>query len=152
MAEELVNGTIRLAIQSRLEHVRLIRAALFGVLDHLRVVESDIQALELAVTEIVNNSVEHGYAGSENEQVKVLIEVCGSQVQIEVVDTAEAFPEDHLHRLLGEPEPMPEPDEEWSLRGHGLQIVRQIVDTIAVKSNEDGNVLTFSKHVAFREG
>ena len=150
MADE-VNGAIRLAIQSRLEHVRLIRAALFGVLDHLRVVEADIHALELAVTEIVNNSVEHGYAGSEHEQVKVLIEIHGANVRIEVIDNGQAFPEEQLHRLTAEMEPLDDPDDQWAMRGHGLQIVRQIVDTIDIKCDQGENVLTFSKSVAFRE-
>jgi serine/threonine-protein kinase RsbW len=141
---------ISLTIESRLDQVRLIRAAMAGVLDHMRVIEADILSLELAVTEIVNNAVEHGYGDAENEQIKVQIEVRGSVVQIEIIDQARPFPESERYRLMDDLRPLEEPDEDWSPRGHGLQIVRQIVDSIVLERDATQNVLTFCKNVAIR--
>jgi anti-sigma regulatory factor (Ser/Thr protein kinase) len=141
---------ISLTIESRLDQVRLIRAAMAGVLDHMRVIEADILSLELAVTEIVNNAVEHGYDGAENEQIKVQIEVRGSVVQVEIIDHARPFPESERYRLMDDLRPLEEPDEDWSPRGHGLQIVRQIVDSIVLERGATQNVLTFCKNVAIR--
>jgi anti-sigma regulatory factor (Ser/Thr protein kinase) len=140
--------TIALEIESRLDQVRLIRAAMSGALNHLGVVEADILALELAVTEIVNNAVEHGYAGADDQPIKVRIQLSGSTVQIEVIDHARPFPEKERHRLMGEAGQLDDADEEWSPRGHGLQIVRQIVDSIALESNESRNILRIRKKVA----
>jgi len=140
--------TIALEIESRLDQVRLIRAAMSGALSHLGVVEADILALELAVTEIVNNAVEHGYAGADDQPIKVRIQLSGSTVQIEVIDHARPFPEKERHRLMGEVDPLEDADEEWAPRGHGLQIVRQIVDSIALESNETRNILRIRKKVA----
>ena len=139
--------TIALEIESRLDQVRLIRAAMSGALSHLGVVEADILALELAVTEIVNNAVEHGYAGADDQPIKVRIQLSGSTVQIEVIDHARPFPEKERHRLMGEADPLEDADEEWAPRGHGLQIVRQIVDSIALESNETRNILRIRKNV-----
>jgi len=139
--------TIALEIESRLDQVRLIRAAMSGALSHLGVVEADILALELAVTEIVNNAVEHGYAGADDQPIKVRIQLSGSTVQIEVIDHARPFPEKERHRLMGEVDPLEDADEEWAPRGHGLQIVRQIVDSIALESNETRNILRIRKNV-----
>ncbi len=122
--------TIAHEIVSRLDQVRLIRAALYGVLDHLQVEEADIIALELAVTEIVNNIVEHGYAGAEDEQIKVRIEVRGPLVQVIITDHGKPFPEQERYRLVQPIDPLEDADEDWSPRGHGLQIVRQIVDSL----------------------
>ena len=119
-----------------------------GALSHLGVVEADILALELAVTEIVNNAVEHGYAGADDQPIKVRIQLSGSTVQIEVIDHARPFPEKERHRLMGEVDPLEDADEEWAPRGHGLQIVRQIVDSIALESNETRNILRIRKKVA----
>jgi len=141
---------ITFEIQSRLDQVRLIRAAMSGVLGHLTVVEADIQALELAVTEVVNNCVEHCYGGSEDGQIKVQINFHDSEVQVDVIDHAPPFPEEQRFRLLEEAIEMEEPTDEWSLRGHGLQIVRQIVDSIALKCDDAQNILTLSKNVALR--
>jgi len=141
---------ISLEIESRLDQVRLIRAAMAGILDHMKVIEADILSLELAVTEIVNNAVEHGYAGAEHEQIKVHIEVHGSTVQVEIIDHARPFPEAERYRIVEKPGQVEDPDEEWSPRGHGLQIVRQIVDSIALECHDTQNVLTLSKNVAIR--
>lgn len=141
---------ISLEIKSRLDQVRLIRAAMAGILDHMRVIEADILSLELAVTEIVNNTVEHGYGGAENEPIKVQIEVHGSVVQVEIIDHARPFPEGERYRLVEDLGPIEEPSEEWSPRGHGLQIVRQIVDSMVLECSPTQNVLTLSKNVAIR--
>jgi anti-sigma regulatory factor (Ser/Thr protein kinase) len=143
--------TIALEIGSRLDQVRLVRAALAGVLDHLRVAEADIFALELAVTEIVNNAVEHGYAGAEDEHIKVRIEVNGALVQLVVIDHAIPFPESERFRLVQELDPLADADENWSPRGHGLQIVRQIVDSLVLECGAHENVLTLQKTVALRD-
>jgi len=143
--------TIALEIGSRMDQVRLVRAALTGVLDHLRVAESDIIALELAVTEIVNNAVEHGYEGAEDQRIKVRVEVRGSLVEVVVTDHAHPFPEAERYRLIQPLEPLEEADENWSARGHGLQIVRQIVDSLSLECSETENTLRLQKTVALRD-
>ena len=142
---------ITLGVGSRLDHIQLVRAAMAGVLNHLRIAESDIHFLELAVTEIVNNSFEHGYRGADDKRIEVRLEINGTEVQIDVIDDAPPFPKDQIYRLLDEPAPMPDPSEDWPARGHGLQIVRQIVDSISLKSEMGRNCITLRKHVALEE-
>ncbi|MEO6922761.1 MAG: ATP-binding protein [Bryocella sp.] len=143
--------TIALEIGSQLDQVRLVRAALTGVLDHLRIAESDIIALELAVTEIVNNAVEHGCDGGGDQSIKVQIEVRGSLVEVVVTDHAKPFPESERYRLMQDFDSAQEPDENWSPRGHGLQIVRQIVDSLSLHCGVQENTLTLQKTVALRD-
>jgi len=143
--------TITLEIASRLDQVRLIRAALSGVLNHLRVEEADIHALEIALTELVNNSIEHGYGGFENGKIRVQFELCDSEVKVDIIDEAAPFPEEQRYRLLGGAMPVEDPTDEWSMRGHGLQIVLQIVDSIALNSDAERNVLTVRKNVNRRD-
>ena len=141
---------IALEIESRLDQVRLIRAAMAGMLDHLGVIEADILSLELAVTEIVNNIVEHGYAGADDQPIKVRIQLRESVVQVEVIDHARPFPEGERHRLVDELMPLEDADEDWAPRGHGLQIVRRIVDSVVLECGGTQNVLTLRKKVVFR--
>ena len=143
--------SITLEIQSRLDQVRLIRAAVTGVLAHLGVAEADVLSLELAIAELVNNSVEHGYENAENEQIRVKIEVVGAVVQVEIIDHATEFPEDQRYRLLEDPLALEDADEQWASRGHGIQIVRQIVDSIALKREHAQNILTLCKSVTLKE-
>jgi len=143
--------SITLSIDSRLEQIRLVRAAMSGVLGHLGVVESDIYDLELAVTEVINNSLEHGYRGATDKQIEVRLEVCGADVRIESSDSGPPFPEAERHRLEGELQPLEDPSEDWPMRGHGLQIVRQIVDLIELRSEPGRNCMVLEKHVRLRE-
>jgi anti-sigma regulatory factor (Ser/Thr protein kinase) len=144
------NYSISFCIDSQLDQISLIRAALSGVLNHLGVVEADIFSLELAVTEIINNTLEHGYRGATDKPIEVKVRVSGAEVQIDLSDNAPPFPEDQLYRLSGSPKPLDDPNEEWPMRGHGLQIVRQIVDSIALRSDEQRNHLTIRKHVTLQ--
>jgi anti-sigma regulatory factor (Ser/Thr protein kinase) len=145
---------ITFEIESRLDQVRLIRAGLNGVLEHLRVTEPDIMSMELAVTEVVNNCVEHGYAGGQQDTVKVKVEVRGELVRVDVIDSAPAFPPEARHRLekaLADPNDLDAADNEWPVRGRGLWIVKQIVDSIALKFEDHKNVMTVLKNVVIRE-
>src|SRR3978361_6397 len=87
-------------IESRLEYVRLIRAALSGVLSHMQVDESDIYSLALAVSEIINNSFEHGYHGAEDKGMEVQVGIRGADIQIDLRDNAPPFPEEQRYRLV----------------------------------------------------
>ncbi|WP_260705480.1 ATP-binding protein [Edaphobacter flagellatus] len=148
--QDQVNYSITFSIESQLNQISLIRAALSGVLNHLGVIESDIFSLELVVTEIINNTLEHGYAGATDKPIEVNVRVQGTEVQIDLSDCAPPFPEEQLHRLTGDPKPLEDADEAWPMRGHGLQIVRQIVDSIAVRSDQQRNHMTIRKHVGLQ--
>jgi anti-sigma regulatory factor (Ser/Thr protein kinase) len=149
--QDQASFSITLSIDSRLDQIRLLRAALSGVLGHLQVAEADIYDLELAVTEVINNSLEHGYHGATDQRVEIRLEVCGSEVQIEAIDHAPPFPEEELYRLEEDAPSLEDATEEWPMRGHGLQIVRQIVDSIDLHSDADGNCFTLRKHVRLAE-
>ncbi len=142
--------SITLRIDSRLEYVRLIRAALSGVLSHLQVEQSDIDSLALAVSEIVNNSIEHGYNGAVDKGIEADIQICGTDVQIDLRDEAPPFPAEQRYRLFGEPQSLEEPSE-WTIRGHGLQIVRQLVDSIEMDYQAGKNCLLLKKKVALHQ-
>jgi serine/threonine-protein kinase RsbW len=139
---------INFEIESRLNQIRLVRAALGGVLTHLDVAESDIHSLSLAVTEIINNSMEHGYQGDEDQQVAVRVHVRKSEVEVDIIDNAPPFPEEHRYRLTNDLNLLEDPSEEWTMRGHGLQIVRKIVDSITLVARNGQNCMTLRKTVA----
>ena len=149
--QDQTNHSISFCIDSQLNQISLVRAALSGVLNHLGVVESDIFSLELAVTEIINNTLEHGYRGAADKPIEVKVRVSGSEVQIDLNDNAPPFPENQLFRLEGKPALLEDPDEDWPMRGHGLQIVRQIVDSIVLTSDQHHNRMTIRKHVTIQD-
>lgn len=148
--QDQTNYSISFCIDSQLNQISLVRAALSGVLNHLGVVESDIFSLELAVTELINNTLEHGYRGATDKPIEVKVRVAGSEVEIDLSDKAPPFPQSQRYRLEGAPPRMEDPNEDWPMRGHGLQIVRQIVDSIALTSDQQHNHITIRKHVGLQ--
>jgi serine/threonine-protein kinase RsbW len=146
--QDQAKHSITLSIESDLEQISLVRAALAGVLNHFGVIESDIFSIQLAVSEVINNILEHGYKGVIGGTVEVRFQIAGTDVQIEVHDNAKPFPIEQIYRLTGEPVPLEDPNEDWPTRGHGIQIVRQIVDSIDLQSDERGNRLTLVKRIS----
>jgi serine/threonine-protein kinase RsbW len=145
-----VDFALTLGIKSRLDQIRLVRAAMIGALSHLDIAESDIHALGLAATEILNNSMEHGYQGDEQQEIELRLRIHGSQVEVEIVDSAPPFPEAELYRLTGELISPEDPSEEWTMRGHGLQIVRRLMDSIALVVADGHNYMRLKKRVTIQ--
>jgi anti-sigma regulatory factor (Ser/Thr protein kinase) len=142
---------ISLCIASRFDQVRLVRAALSGLLEHLRVIEEDIIALQLAVSEIVNNCIEHGYKGAGDSRIEIRLHAQETTVQIDLVDWSSPFPEDQRYRLMDAPLSSADSSEDQALRGRGLKIVRQAVDSVELASSGSQNVLTLRKQVSLLE-
>lgn len=148
--ENQVKFSITLGIGSELEQIQLVRVAMSAVLRHLGIVDADIHNMELAVSEIVNNSLEHGYRGAVDGLVEVHLRFTGTTLQVDVMDSAPPFPESELYRLEGDPIPIEDAEENWSMRGHGLQIVRQIVDSLTLRTERNRNCMTLKKQVTLR--
>lgn len=147
-SEECWKHQLSIAIPSRLDHIRLVRAAFAGVLTHIGVVEQDVNLLGIAVAEVFNNSIQHGYREQPDRDVQMTLWASSSRVRIQISDHASSFPESEAYRLSGTPLPMEQLNDQWTTRGHGLQIVRQIVDSITLRSEKSGNSITFEKRVS----
>lgn len=148
---DLSHFSITFSIASRLDHVRLLRAAISGVLTHLKVSESDIFCLELAVTELTNNTFEHGYKGAEDKHIEVRMQITSEEVQIDLIDFAPPLPEEERYRLFDAPLSLEDPGEDWSARGHGLQLVRQVVNSVEIKSGPGQNHITLRKNISLQD-
>ena len=140
---------LTLTIPGRLDRIRVLRAALAGVFENYQVSATDNHLLGIAVAEIVNNAIEHGYHGDSEQDIEVRLQLSEVEVQIEILDQAPAFPKSELHRLQGKPVPLEDPAQGWTQRGHGLQIVRKIVDSISLCSEKGRNCVTLRKHISF---
>ena len=146
----LVNYSIVFSIASSFDQLALVRSAMFGVLQHLTVVTEDIYDLQLAVSEILTNSMEHGHGCLSDQKVEVTLTMHGQTIEVDVVDSAPAFPVAELYRINGELEPLVEASEDWPARGHGLQIARHVIDSLRLSSEGHGNHFTLTKCVRLR--
>jgi anti-sigma regulatory factor (Ser/Thr protein kinase) len=136
-----------LRIKSRLDHIQLIRAALRATFAYLGVTTADADLLGVAVAEILTNSVEHGLGGDGSHDLQVDMSLRADQVELSIEDDAPPLPDADQRRLVGEAIEIADPSEEWTMRGHGLQIVHSIVDSVSVTREQGWNRVLLSKKV-----
>ena len=110
----------------------MLRAATAGLLEQRGVCETDVALIQIGLTEIVNNCIEHGYKEDASKAVDVAISIDEDLLQLDISDTAPPLSAGNSHRLLGEGVTFDDATEEWSRRGHGLQIIRQIFSEISI--------------------
>ena len=148
ISRPLIRSTVRLSVESKLDQVWMVRASLAGILNDLKVPSGEVFLIQLAVSEIVSNAIEHGYAGSPGHQVDVAVQITGPEVSVDVTDDAPAFPGNEMLARLQDHESQGEPDDTWPARGHGLQIASRVVDSLRFSRTGDRNCVTLIKHLS----
>lgn len=98
--------------------------------------------LKFAVDEACTNVITHGYAGMNPGSIMLVLEYQPLQVRVEITDFGHPF----------EPAEPEAPDLEAELEdrtrgGLGLYFIYQTMDEIRYWTGEEGNVLTFIKHL-----
>lgn len=148
ISQPLNRSTVRLSVESKLDLVWMVRASLAGILNDLKVPAGEVFLIQLAVSEIVSNAIEHGYAGHPGHRVDVAVHITGPEVSVDVTDDAPAFPGNEMLARLQEQDNEAEPDGSWPIRGHGLQIARRVVDSLKFSRSGDRNCVTLVKQVS----
>lgn len=134
---------LRLAIDSRLENVRLLSMAVRGACAELGLSERALGEVELCVAEAVTNCIEHGYDSQPGHPIEALVVSEEDALVISLVDHGRPIPEDRL------PPPEPEiPDDPLLLPegGRGLFLLFAMMDRVEYERGPGGNKLTLVKH------
>lgn len=107
-------------------------------LTELGVVEEIVDDVEIALSEVCTNVIDHAELG---DSYKVEISVRGDDCDIRVIDSGQGF--DVEARV----ETGSTVDSE---RGRGLAIVRAVMDQVGLESRPDqGTLVTLAKHLEF---
>lgn len=100
-----------------------------------------VYAINLAVNEACANIIEHGYGGEGQGEITCSCRLTDEGITIVIRDEGERF----------YPEEVPEPDydvplEKLKPRGAGLYLIREMMDEVDFKFDQDeGNTLTMKK-------
>jgi serine/threonine-protein kinase RsbW len=117
--------TYRLQVPSVPDRINEVDDFLESILREAGVAEETIADVAIAVTEIVNNAIDHGNAGDPAKMVRMSVAIAADELQIEVTDEGGGF----------DPEGVADPlAQENLLReiGRGIFIVRHLMDTIEI--------------------
>lgn len=117
--------TYRLTVPSLPERITEVDEFLESTLREAGVVEEIIADIAIAVTEIVNNAINHGNAGNPAKMVELSVGISPGEIIIEVIDEGGGF----------DPEAVADPLAQENLMrevGRGIFIVRQLMDTVEI--------------------
>lgn len=133
---------LTLTLTSRLAEIERMAAAVeaFGAEHGLP--DEVIFAVNLSLDEVVTNIISYAYADAQEHQLAVRLSLEAGVLRAEVTDGGRPF----------DPLTIPTPDleapvEERRIGGLGLHIVREMMDELAYRREQDKNVLTLTKHL-----
>ena len=132
-----------MTIASRLSEVERLASAIetFGGAHGLH--EDVIFAFNLALDEVLTNTMSYGYEDVGAHDIHVRLRVRAGVVQAEVEDDGRAF-----NPLDVPPPNLDVPLEERPVGGLGLHIVRALMDDVEYRRDGTRNILTLRKRLA----
>lgn len=139
LGEPLETMTMRTTIASDPFAVRKGLVVLLGCPLIHEMNESDRGGAEIVLAEVLNNIVEHGYAGGTGE-ITVTLRPCPDGVLVVVEDQGKAFPKEELPegRL-----PDVDPTKDLPEGGFGWYLIRTLVRDLSYQRIGTANQVTF---------
>jgi len=139
---------IELWIDSRLDSLDLVGAAVSGIASSLDFDASGSYHIELCVIEAVSNSIRHAYHGKPGHPVRVRLAVDAERLEIRIADQGTPMPEER--RAPPALEVDPANPEAISEGGRGIFLLHTLMDEVAFEREDGWNLVILSK--SLRQG
>ena len=139
MHEPIIKGNM-IIIPSSLEYLTNIDDFIEGILRGFDVEESIIADIAISVSELVNNSVNHGNKSDSDKTVSVSISKKSNDIEIVITDQGQGF----------DPQTISNPLDETNLlkdTGRGIFIVNALMDKVDVQNTATGSSTTITKTI-----
>jgi len=137
MDKPVISGNT-IKIPSNLRYITDVDEFIEGFLQDCGADESVIADIAISVSELINNSVAHGSGSKPDEPIVVTISKSNDKITITVSDKGTGFNPDEIDDPLADENLLKE-------AGRGIFIVRSLMDTVDVKSSEQGTTVTITK-------
>ncbi len=136
------SATMVLTLRNRRGEVARLAHALETFAQDHRIPDSYLQAMTLALDELITNAIAHGYEDEAEHQIIVRLSLMGGSLQAEVEDDGKPF------NPLMAPEPdLTSPIEERPVGGLGIHLVRSVMDQVDYRRESGKNRLTMTKRI-----
>ncbi|EFO79751.1 putative anti-sigma regulatory factor, serine/threonine protein kinase [Oscillochloris trichoides DG-6] len=129
---------VELNIPSQPIFERVVRASAAEVGVAFGFSDERVEDLKLAISEAVNNAIDHGNRGEMGKLVAVVFEIDGDKLEIRISDQGQGMDEFHPSRHVIDEQNL----ERGQLRGFGMYLISELVDDYEVSSSHKGTVLT----------
>lgn len=141
---------LELGIDSDLGNVSLVAAAVSSACRYFGLDRATANQVELCTVEAVTNAIKHAYHGQPGQLVSVIVTNETDQLRLEIVDSGTPMPAEYITRLLhGSGVFQIHDTERASLAesGRGLQIMHDLMDSVAYTPEGNFNRLQLTKHI-----
>jgi anti-sigma regulatory factor (Ser/Thr protein kinase) len=126
-----------LQLQNRVEDLEALSAWVAACGESLGLGPRSQFGLELVLTEIVTNIIDHAYADDQNHNLFLELSARDNRIEVSVVDDGRPF-----NPLEQEEAQLPTRLEEASVGGLGLHLVRRYADACHYRREQERNILT----------
>ena len=116
---------------------RVVRASAAEVGTAFGFSSERVEDLKLAISEAVNNAIEHGNHRDSGRLVAVVFEIDGEKLEVRISDEGEGADRLDFSRRVVDEESL----ETGYLRGFGMYLISELVDDYEVNSSHHGTVL-----------
>lgn len=129
---------VELSIPSNPVFERVVRASAAEVGNAFGFSEERVEDLKLAISEAVNNAIDHGNRREASKLVAVVFEIDGEKLEIRISDEGDGLEKIDTSRHVVEEQNL----ESGQLRGFGMYLISELVDDLEVSSSHRGTMLT----------
>lgn len=129
---------VELNIPSNPVFERVVRASAAEVGSAFGFSAERVEDLKLAISEAVNNAIDHGNRREVGKLVAVVFEIDGEKLEIRISDQGAGLERLDLSRRVVDESNL----EAGQLRGFGMYLISELVDDLEVSSSQRGTVLT----------
>ena len=146
MNEVLDDPFIEISLANDLREIAAAAAKIDEFCESLTLEAQIAYAVNLAIDEILTNTISYGYDDDETHRIELILRLEGEILVVVIVDDSRAF----------DPSLATDPDvdasvEDRDLGGLGLFLVQQMMDGVAYQRIDDCNVVTLTKNTAADE-
>jgi len=140
----MLDRKITLSIGSDLQQVELLGRAIQGLCKELPFEHANVNQVELAVIESVNNCIEHAYGYKKGFSVDLELDVNCSQLIIAIRDNGVSMTPEVVKELIDPEVHMQKPGtdvQQLPESGWGMQLVKTTCDAISYDQQYSGNTI-----------
>ncbi|MDE0406680.1 MAG: ATP-binding protein [Alphaproteobacteria bacterium] len=142
------DATVEAALANDLREIAGIAARIDGFCAGHGIAREVAYAVNLALEELLSNTIAYGYNDEEPHRIEVLLRLEGQALVVIVVDDARAFDPTRTP----EPDPASLLDDEDGLGGLGLLLVNRMMDRVEYQRRAGCNVTVLTKDTASDTG
>lgn len=117
---------------------RVIRANVDEIGQTIGLAQERIEDLKLAVSEAVNNAIDHGNCREQSKHVEVVFALDPEKIEVRISDEGKGIEHIDFARKIVEERNL----ETGMLRGFGMYLISTLVDDFEISSSQRGTVLT----------